>query len=226
MPGTFQPPVISWQEFLHNFHWKQGEHMTLLGTTGYGKSTLERIIIPKYRNYVVVFATKRRDDTMDKFERAGFKVQKKFSPEVENHIILRPPINPDDDRSQRDEFNTAMTEIFWAGNWCMVWDEAAYLSYDLGLDRKMNRMLMQGRSLGISCVTTSQRPAFIPTYAYDMATHFFFWKLKLSRDVEKVGHLGGLDMAGMRDTIRQLDKYQFLYYNKDTDYSVITTPEV
>lgn len=197
----------------------------MLGTTGYGKSTLTRLILHK-RSYVVFFATKRKDDTVDKLEAQGYKVQKRFRPEVENRIILRPKIDPDNDTDQRQEFNQAMNEIFWMGSWCMVWDEAAYLSEQLRMQHKMNKMLMQGRSLGISIITTTQRPAFIPVYAYDMATHFFFWKMKLDKDVQRVARLGGLDMSEMTGVIRRLPKYEFMYYNKDTELTVLCTPEV
>lgn len=197
----------------------------MLGPTGYGKSTLARLLVPR-RAYVVAFATKRKDDTMDKFEKQlEFKVQKTFRPEVSNRIILKPKIDPDDSSEQAHEFDRAMSEIFWQGGWCVCWDEAAYLNDFLGLKQKMSLLLMQGRSLGISCMTLTQRPAFIPVYAYDMPIHYFFWKLKLDRDVERVAKLGGLDISSMKGVIRSLQRYQFLYYNKDTDESFICKPD-
>lgn len=224
-PATETPQQISWQEFQNSFKWNQGEHLTLLGPTGYGKSTLT-IKLLHLRAYVVVFATKRKDSTMDKLEAQGYTIQKKFNPEISNRIILKPPLDPDNEDKQRAEFDRTMSEIFYSGGWCVTWDEAVALAHHLRLERKMSLLWQQARSLGISIVAGTQRPAHLPLYAYDQATHYFFWKMKLDKDVERVARLGGLDISGMNRTIRQLQKYQVLYYNKDTDESVTFTPEV
>ena len=58
-------PRVTWDEFLKSFRWKQGEHVTLLGPTGQGKTTLALAILPR-REYVIVFGTKAKDKTLDR----------------------------------------------------------------------------------------------------------------------------------------------------------------
>lgn len=224
-PNIQAPTTVSWTEFQCLFHWEQGQHLTLLGPTGYGKSTTTRLLLP-CRDYVVFFATKRKDKLYDELKREGFEEQKAFKPELSNRILLKPPIDPDDETKQRAEFSQTITEVYWQGGWTIVWDEAVYVADYLKLEKKMSFMWQQARSHFISIVAGTQRPAFIPLYAYDQPTHFFFWKMKLDKDVQRVARLGGLDIGGMMQTIRSLPKYTFLYYNKDTDVSYVCKPEV
>lgn len=178
------------------------------------------------RSYVVFFATKRTDKLYDQLERAGYELQKQFKPEVANRILLKPAINPDDLSKQREEFSRTISEVYYQGGWTIVWDEAAYLSDYLSLNRKMSFLWQQARSHHISIVAGTQRPAFIPLYAYDQPTHFFFWKMKLDADVRRIARMGNLDIDTMVDHIRRLPKYYFLYHNKNTDLTVISKAEV
>src|SRR5690242_7261177 len=58
------PDVVPWDQFLATrFLWRQGEHVSLIGRTGGGKSTLALAITPK-RKYVAVLGTKPRDSTL------------------------------------------------------------------------------------------------------------------------------------------------------------------
>lgn len=217
-------PIVSADTFRERFDWKQGEHVTVIGPTGWGKSTaIKELVLPR-RDYVVAFATKRKDSTMDELQAQGYKVQSKFQPDVADHIILKPKMTLSNDAEIRNTFKNAIDTIWWSGGWCMDWDEAVYMAEELKLKSLMSKMWMQGRSLGVSIVAATQRPAFLPLYAYDQATHFFFWKMKLQDDAMRVARLGGLDIREMLSTIRQLPKYWFLYHNKETEETLISNP--
>src|ERR1700755_1158742 len=66
-------PFMEWANFRkRGFQWKQGEHVTLIGFTGSGKTeTLIRLI--GIRSNVVVFGTKRKDSTLDQLLKSGYK---------------------------------------------------------------------------------------------------------------------------------------------------------
>lgn len=53
-----------WSRFIAEFRWKAGEHLTVLGRTGSGKSGLERWLLEAKRpdSRVVVIDTKAADD--------------------------------------------------------------------------------------------------------------------------------------------------------------------
>src|SRR3954469_22140499 len=69
---TTHAPRIPWDVFITNvFHWKNGQHIGLIGPTGLGKTTLMTNLLP-LKPYVVVFATKPRDETMHALIRSGY----------------------------------------------------------------------------------------------------------------------------------------------------------
>jgi hypothetical protein len=97
---AYETNFTPWTRFIGQFQWKQGEHVSLIGPTGHGKTTLvghlfdyppvgrfkphsrhpywrplrqpspEPVEVP--RPYVVVFANKRRDETAERFLQRGY----------------------------------------------------------------------------------------------------------------------------------------------------------
>src|SRR5437660_38183 len=67
---------VPWREFFTWFRrtWRQGEHVSLIGPTGSGKTTLGIHLIA-LRPYVTAFAVKPQDDTMHKLLRAGYMLE-------------------------------------------------------------------------------------------------------------------------------------------------------
>lgn len=66
------PERVRMSDFLaHRFTWEQGEHITVVGPTDYGKTTLV-IVLLEERDYVVFFATKPRDETISALEGQGY----------------------------------------------------------------------------------------------------------------------------------------------------------
>lgn len=216
---------VPWGDFDAHFRFKQSEHATLIGPTGRGKTTLAQHIV-RHRRYVTVFASKPRDEAMGRFVREGYVRMRTWQPEVANRIVFAPRIDPDRMEVQQQAFSNVISRIFLQGGWCALWDEATYLSRDLGLERKMSMLWQQGRSDNISIVACTQRPAFLPLFAYDGATHIFFWKMKLDRDMQRVAGMAGLDIRTISDALRNLDTYETLYVNRDTDSLIITKPEI
>lgn len=64
-----ETPFLPWYEDFRNT-WQQGEHVALVGKTGVGKTSLARDILSA-RDYVMVLALKRKDDTLASFPRAN-----------------------------------------------------------------------------------------------------------------------------------------------------------
>lgn len=226
MDAESHPLWLPWPEFRQRLAWKQGEHITAIGPTGWGKSTLINRLLPE-RDFVVVFGVKKKDSTLDELEAAGFEVQRKrFRPETADRIVLWPKLERDGNASQKRIFADALWSVYQMGGWCVDMDEAVYLSRDLRLEPDLNRLWMNGRSEGVSVVAATQRPAYLPLYAYDQPTHYFFWRMRLGNDAKRVAELGGIPMSEMMAIIRKLPKYYCLYFNKETEEIYITKPEV
>ena len=227
------PPTldVEWGDFWAWFRgeWNQGEHITMVGPTGWGKTTLA-IEILALRRYLVAFAVKGKDKTMEKMiDTLDMERQQVWTPEVANRICLWPPIQGaerDFRLRQRAVFLDAMNRIFRSGAWCTYFDEVSYLSDTLKLDDELKFFLNQGRSSGISVVAATQRPAFIPLAFYDMATHLFLWKFNDHRNAQRVAELTGTAYARVKQEVMTLPKYQFIYINKDTGLRVRSTVEV
>lgn len=220
-------PVVQWDDFMDRFDWQQGQHVTMVGPTGSGKTTLGLHLIG-LRAYTVVFSCKPRDPTMDKLVRAGWERQRKFIPDIANHIILWPRIDGfNADATQRATFRDAMERILLQGGWCIDLDETAYIADFLGLDRELKMLMQIGRSNDISIVNKTQRPAFVPLVIYDQADHLFFWRDNDETNLKRIGGLGGMDQRAIRQEVASLPKHQFLYVNTRTgDKMRSQAPEV
>lgn len=76
----------------------------------------------------------------------------------------------------------------------------------------------QGRSLGLTLVTGTQRPAYMPLEFYDQATHLFMFKDNDRINVSRLAGLAGVDMAeSIKREMATLSKHEFIYVNTRSD---------
>lgn len=211
-------PQLDWQSCFDAINWRQGEHVTLVGPTGQGKTTLATKLLQK-RAWTMVMATKKRDETLQQFK--GYH-KTEYPQDWQRRCIVTLRKWPKDpaklQEAQRNLFRRALILPYQVGNWCVYCDEVRYLSDDLKLSQELKLLWLQGRSLGVSLVVATQRPRHIPLEAYDMATHLFFWGDSDINNVRRIAEIGGrLDRQVIMDTVLQLPKYHFLYVNTRTD---------
>lgn len=220
-------PILEWEDFLANhFDWKQGEHVTLIGPTGQGKTTLAKHILPQ-RKYVVSFVTKKRDSLIKEFQHDGYKIVKEWRNlphDAASKVLLQPPFLKTEPREaeQRTQFKHALNRVFDETGWTVYLDEVLYITDDLKLERQVKRLWHQGRSLKVSVIAGTQRPALVPLLAYSQATHLFFWRNTDQNDMKRLGGLGGQDNKVISQTIGELPKHQVLYLNTRTGELVQT----
>lgn len=219
-----RPAVRSWRRFLRGFRWAPGEHVTVIGHTGSGKSELLRSLLAQ-RRYVVVLGTKPRDDTLDRYIADGYRRISRWPPESNvDKAILWPRIRSRDDLAQLGPmFREALDDIFVEGSWTVSIDELHYAVDRLGLEPQLQDLWEQGRSLRVSVVAATQRPANVPLLAYSQATHVFLSRSTDDRDLQRLAELGGgHDKAELRDVVRHLPKYAFAYVHTRTGALIVT----
>lgn len=219
-------PAVSWPELRARFDWRQGEHVTLIGPTGTGKTTLAIELLDR-RDYVVVAATKPRDRTFAKLTKPprrgglGFKLDRAWAPNPELHpkVVLWPPIRRREDaQRQRSVFGSMLDGVFRTGGWTVVLDELRYITDPryLGLASHVELLWQQGRAMGVSIVAATQRPRHVPLVAYDQVTHLFIWRENDAANLRRLGELSGVDTQLVQREVPLLDGHDFLYVNTRT----------
>lgn len=221
---------VEWEGFLDALVWNQGEHVTMVGPTGSGKTTLALALLPR-RRFAVALATKPKDATMTTLVRRDHwkKIRRwdEVPPAAWLHEQLRVVLwpryeSPADLPAQRAEISVALHEIFTTGGWCIFADELWALTHMLGQTKMLEAIWTQGRSIGLTLVGATQRPAHIPLLAYDSATHLFFWRDNDERNLKRIGGLNGLTSAVVRSTVARLPRHDTLYVNTRTGAMLIT----
>lgn len=226
-----EAPRVPWDIFVRKyFKWKHGEHVGLIGPTGLGKTTLLVNILP-YHPYVVVFATKPRDKTMDGLINSGYLRMRKWE-SMDAQQFPRRVLWPDASRMdshdvQKAVFHDAFQRIYREGGWTVALDETWYMDNVLKLEGDIKTYLLQARSLGISLVTATQRPAWVPREIYTSCTHLFFWRVNDETDLRSLSGIGWKSSEVIRQAVANLDLYQALYINTRTGEMVRTRcPEI
>jgi len=227
--------ITPWDEFIeYDFDWDQGQHVTLIGTTGQGKTTLELELIQQ-RGHVLFLSTKSQDETQEELVPLGFKIApsvKEISLDVSKKWVVNPggmkkgeTVSQMKDR-QRPIYREAISMAYHQGKWCLVVDEGRYICDYLGLKDEVTLAYLQGRSYKLSVIMGTQRPRFVPLETFDQATHLFFWRDNDLGNIDRISELAGLRRLQVKDIVPKLEQHQFLYCNTRNDLMVISKVEL
>lgn len=219
-------PRVPWDNFVRRvFQPKPGEHVAVIGPTGQGKTVLINNIVPMYP-FVAIFATKPLDNSLDTLTiHRDYRVFNKWIPlpayDVPRRIIWPDASKVDAYETQEKVFRHAIESIFREGGrpkskpvgWALAVDELWYITNVLQLKNYVRMILLQGRSLGISLIAATQRPAFVPLEVYDQSTHLFFFQDNDKRNLDRLSGLNVRESGLLRKTISGLEEHQVLYLN-------------
>lgn len=223
-------PRVAWDDFLRDhFTWEQGEHITLIGPTGSGKTTLALSLLP-LRRYVIAYGTKPKDKTLDQLIKRDkwkhIKTHDRFPAVVPRsgfRAVFWPPYRtPADEPRQAWEIGRNLNEAFTRGGFCLFIDETWWFTHKLGMKSWLEALWTQGRSIGLSIVAGTQRPAHIPLLAYDQATHVFFWRDNDERNLKRISGMNGLNARLIQSTVSTLAPHEVLYVNTRTSAMHVT----
>jgi len=213
-------PRVPWDIFIRDeLQWAMGEHFALIGPTGLGKTTMLLNLLPLHP-FVAVFATKPRDDSMDRLLMEGYirlDRWRSLDATIYPHRVLWPDATSlDSEDKQKEVFADAFARIYREGGWTVALDELWYIINVLGLSRAVRTFLLQARALGISLVCATQRPAYVPLEVYDQSTHLMFWRDNDETNLKRLSGLAGNSASLIRSTVANLDKFQVMYLNTRT----------
>ncbi len=192
--------------------WKQGEHVTIIGPTGQGKTTLA-LDLMGMRGYPLIIATKPRDTTMERMRRQGWHTIRKWPP-TRNRTILWPKLTRTTDKpEQARAIREALDNVFVTGGYAVLIDELSYVIDGLKCREQVTQIWQQGRALGISLVTCILRPSHVPLLAYDQATHIIMFRDNDETNLKRMGGLGHWSRAEIIGAVSTLNRHEFLMLN-------------
>lgn len=184
-------------------------------STQCGKTTLASYLVAK-RSNVAVIATKPSDPNLAK-RYADYRRITRWPPARGDHRVLLWPRKQatlrGDVAYQQDIVKDALDSIAVQRGWCVVVDETHWTAQFLRLDREVAVLHHQGSSAGITMVTLTQRPAWIPRIIYSSATHAFIGRTRMTDDLRSLAALGGDYGQELKTIVPRLGRHDLLYLN-------------
>jgi hypothetical protein len=216
-------------EFLNErWDYSAGEHVTILGPTNSGKTTLGYQLLDRSTDRDlpgVVLVLKPRDATVQRWTKAlGYRRVRTWPPPMDfarprprgyvlwpKHTLVDP--EGDDARLQR-EMQRALRQSYSRGDRVLFADEVFGLTDELKLSTDLVRIWSRGRSMGCGLWAASQKPTHIPLWAYSQAEHLFLHHDPDKRARDRYKEIGGVDPDLVADTVVRLPRHHFLYIRR------------
>ena len=224
------------QEFIGRYwNYRAGEHVTFLGPTGRGKTTLAYQLLDATATEelpAVTLVMKPRDRTVSKWDRRmNSRVVRTWPP------VKKPWENPPrsytvwpkhsftDIRADNDRmaaaFFSAITDSYRRGNRILFADELYGLCNELSLQPEIVALYTRGRSMGTGIWGASQRPSHIPLWAYSQASHVFMHRDPDRRARDRYAEIGGVDPDLVKRITASLPAFHYLYICQHGPYMCV-----
>lgn len=227
---------LKWPDFLNWFRgqWQPGEHVSLVGPTGTGKTTIMVGVLPM-RKYVLALDAKGGDSTLARLEQHGFQrttwpPSKEIREQIElgqpARLIIGSPVRTTEDLPRlRHEMAQVLTDAFNEQGWTVYLDELQIIADRriMNLSSAVERNLIAARDRGVSMVMSFQRPANVPRSASEMSTWFLVLYTRDRDTVRRLAEMAGRPVAEMRGFVQGLPEYAVLVFSRNPRAPVIVT---
>jgi DNA helicase HerA-like ATPase len=216
--------------FTERWRYRKGEHLTILGPTGSGKTFLTAQLLRHTATPelpAIIMVVKPKDDTVDEWAKTlDYPILRDWPPTQTQKLrhgkkrgwIVWPKHEFDpikDDEHLFVVMRKTILDAYKAGSRILLADEVFALAPELRLERELRTLWMRGRSMGTGLWAGTQKPAYIPTHAYDQASHLFLSHTPDERVRERFDEIGGVEPRLVEDLVMSLGKHEFLYIRRD-----------
>lgn len=221
---------LEWSDFLTRFDWRQGEHVSLIGPTGTGKTTAAIQLLDR-RSFKVAIGTKPKDRTLDFLAReCGYKkldtLPNTLPPGTRSaSVIVWPKMRTLDRERKRmlaAKVRETLDRAYSSGGWTIFADELSFLSNTLRLAPELSDIWQQGRSNNVSLIGCTQRPRHVPLDAYSAASHLFLWRNNDDADLKRLAGLNGVNARAVREVVAKLPRHCCLYVSTRSGAMAVT----
>jgi len=198
------------------FRWpNNSEHTLLIGQNGSGKSVFAAHLLsnaPFDRQPYIVIDFKK-EELFNSIERAEY-IDFNDKPKAPGIYILQ--ANPDVDDVKVNEF---LYGVLKRGKTGLVYDEG-YMIPNLGA---MQAIYTQGRSKRVPVLTLTQRPVWLPRFAFSEAKYYGYFRLNDIRDQQTIKNFvpAGDPIWDLRKAV---PKYSARWYDSGQDASYLLLP--
>ena len=220
--GKLYPPRVPWEDLGPDFleAWGrpngqfQPEHMEILGPTGSGKSFFEKHVLEervRLRNSaVVILLTKPADKTLREMD---WPVVTSWPPSQWNSKNRQVIYHAKSEglgkgaRARQAEKVEDLLDKLWHpdANVILAVDEIAYVEQELGLRAHMTTYFREGRTLGITVVASTQRPAGVSRAVHSETAWVACFAPKDEDDAERMAQILG-DKKHYKEVLMDLDR--------------------
>lgn len=173
---------------------ERGQRGIMIGQTGSGK-TIGAIFQLQNApfDHVIVLDTKgepafnklaREGESIDFYNSCASFVRAWKRKDVANYCVVRPA---PDEMVDLDYMDSVLLDVYNTRKPCLVYVDEAYQWHINGrAGPGLVGLLTRGRSLGISTLLSTQRPAWISRFCFSEAQKFYVYKLSDFRDVKTI----------------------------------------
>lgn len=200
------------------------ERWIIIGKTGSGKSEfakyLLRLVAQKMKVVIIdpkefwmgkhpIWANKKQLGSVDQP-----RLVNEFNPKWQVQCL-----QPDADDPEDTRLAAMCRETLKYGNIFLYFDETEDIATAHSVPGYIRRVWKTGRALGVGAWVSTQAPTGIPKIFKSQAEHFVSFKVG-DEDADVVASLLHTDV----ETVRNLGKYEWLYYNTNMDEAVKNPP--
>lgn len=238
------PPRISRAQAVKSLgaRWQPGDHMTLIGPTGRGKSTLMSQMLPHAQHdSIIILSPKGADPTYSKLglgvkqwpPKQDFwdRLSEVFAGVPDRHaarpVIWRvevPIKSLQDFERVADAYRKVLQSMIERpqnppDSIAVILDDSRMISdpKQLNLGSLVVGNLLVARSKRVSLVNNYQAPRWVPREGLDQGTQILMWRNRDRDVVRRLGEIGDLDLDLIRSGLAGLDYYECLWIDGRSD---------